>query len=177
MAYFDEYYVENCEIFYKDFSGRHNGKRKFSLYINNEDLLENLRSDGVPIKMREEYNNPDNPPRPYIDVEVTFHDKNWALDRFGNEENSELKVIIVNSKGKRVYTDRNVLGFLDTSRLKDINMVIRPGSWKYQNKEGVKVWLEEMGATKIESKMELKYKDIPDINETTDINFDEIPNE
>lgn len=141
--------IENATIGRKNFGGRESdfndaGKRNFCVYFD-EEMGKNLADEGWPIKFTK--------PRDDGSVEAMLP----VSLRF---DVMPPNIIVINSVGQRQIGEDEASD-LDDYRLKLIDLIIRPYSYDYHGKKGIKAYLKSMYATIDEDVFQKKYANVP----------------
>lgn len=145
--------VENARIAFKNFSGRATkitpkGIRTFSLILD-EDMADKLISDGWNVRYLRPREEGDEP-TPILDVKVRL-DEDTPVP-------AEI-YLIQNGLKHRLYED--TVGMLDEMTFDNIDLIIRPYSWEFGGKTGVKAYLKTLYASGLSDTITSKYLDIP----------------
>lgn len=143
--------IENAKLMFRNFSGasrKYNppGNRNFSVVLDPETATR-LASDGWKIKTlapRDEYTDP----LFLLSVKVKYGDY-------------PPKIVLITSRGKTVM-DVNDIHILDFAILTNVDLMITPYRYEYNDLSGITAYLKSMYATIYEDELEQKYMDIPD---------------
>ena len=161
MANMEPIYIEHAEIRFANFSGiekNYNpaGKRNFCVMLD-DDTAKDMLDRGMNVKYLPAVEGED--PKPYIQVSLSYP-KDYP--------NLWPKVIMINSFGKRELTE-DMLPILDqsSSNFENVDVVIRPYSWEYNGRKGVKAVLKSLYVTIREDEFEIKYAGLPDVPESS----------
>ena len=151
---------ENAKIVHRNFAGRvdqynKDGKRTFSLVIENPDDAEKLIEEGWYVKRFKPRDDQDEPGY-FLPVTVSY--KAYPP-----------KIYLV-SKGNVRLLREDEVGNIDDYEIENVDITIRPYCWEASGKEGVRAYLKTMYVTLVEDDFAYKYqKDIsdpaPDVNE------------
>ena len=139
--------IKNAHIMFRNFSGRpgqynRDGKRAFSVIIEDPDMAKKLLSDGWNVHERQAKEEGD-PPVYTIQVEASF-------------DNIPPRIMRITAHNKMIL-DAEDVGMLDTDEIKTIDLIIRPYNWEVNGKKGVKAYLKSMYVTIDEDEFAEKY--------------------
>jgi len=110
------------------------GKRNFSVVIEDPDFAQELAELGWNVKLKKQYN-PDDPIIHYIDVEVSFRPVRNTPD---------LEVRMITDKAQ-VFLSEDTIEILDHSEISTLDVIIRPYTYTKDNGEdAVKAYLHKM---------------------------------
>lgn len=146
--------MEDARIIFRNFAGKEGkynreGDRNFCVLLD-EETAEKMLQDGWNIKAlhgREE----DDPDQPYLQVSVGFKGRPPTL-------------VMITSRG-RTNLGEDEIELLDWADLKTVDLIIRPYNWEVNGKAGVKAYLKSLYVTINEDDLELKYSDVPEIED------------
>lgn len=170
----DPIVMRDAIIINRNFEGRPEkpynpqGKRNFTLVIDNEEFAHILKDDGWNVKIKES-SDPDEPAVGYLSVTVKFDGKNPP------------KVIqVTNRNGKQKMTPLNEhnISLLDSASIRDVKVEIVPYNWEMKNPKdgtidrGVRAYLRTMYFELIEDCFAADY--YKEDEEDSDIPFDEV---
>lgn len=170
MAELETLYIEHAEIRFNNFSGIEKnfnpaGKRNFCVMLD-KDTAERLVDQGWNVRFLPALDDED--PRAYIQVSLGYPE---------DYPNLWPKVVLINSFGKRELT-QDQLAILDQSisNFENVDVVIRPRSWEFNGKHGVKAMLKSIYVTVKEDEFELKYAGLPDVPDsaTNTMTFEQV---
>ena len=160
------YTINGARIFMKNFSGEERdknpkGNRNFALYLDDEQLVEELVNDGWPVKWfppRE--GDPDQRPQAWMKIKIKFR---YPPD-----------VYLVTRKGKKKLTEHTI-GQLDMTNIAQCDLTFSPYNYDASSvcPAGVSAYLREMYVVKSESELSAKYSNIDDIDDISDPNGDD----
>ena len=148
--------IENAHIVFRNFEGREGtyndaGERGFSVVLDDE-TADAMAKDGWNVKRK--------PPREegdenfnHIPIKVSFKFRPPRI----------VLITTVKGKPKRTNLDEDTCMLLDFADLKTVDLIIRPSSWTFNGKSGVKAYLHAIYATVNQDKFELKYEDVPEL--------------
>lgn len=150
--------LEDARLIFKNFQGKRNdfndeGNRTFGVLIPDE-LVDDLVADGWKIKyLKPKQDDPDEYRQPWLSVRVKF-------------EMYPPIVVLINSRGK-VRLDEKNIDQLDWSSIKTCDVIIRPYNYPALKGRpaGVSAYLKALYVTINEDEFELKYADLPYLNE------------
>lgn len=152
--------IQNARIAFRNFAGRAGkynaeGRMNFVVLLDPEDgdILSRLGWNVKVLKPKPD--NPDQEPKPYIQVSVSFKVK-------------PPKVIVINSAGTQIALDEDSVNMLDWADIENIDITIRPHVWLVNDKIGVKAYLKTFYATLVEDEIEQKYANILDHKDDVD---------
>lgn len=148
--------LENAKLIRKNFRGERKefneeGNRNFGVIIDDE-LAEKLLMDGWNVKrLRPRPDDPDQIAPAWLPVKV----------KFGRIPPI---VVLITSKGK-MCLDEETIGQLDWTRMKAVDLIIRPYEYVKGTRSGVSAYLKSMYVTVDEADdLAYKYIDIPEID-------------
>ena len=141
--------VENAKIIFKNFAGaqkkfNREGERNFNIVFDEEQGQE-LKEIGLntrPLKDKE--GNPTG---------------EWAMKVKVRFDNVPPKIVLISSAGKQVL-DETMVDQLDWARFENIDMVITPYQWNWNDKSGVTAYLKTGYFTLEEDDLDRKYADV-----------------
>lgn len=152
--------IENAEIRFRNFTGaqgqyNRKGDRNFCVLIDPA-VAPAMEEDGWNIKFLKpridketgQQVDPDEVPRPYIQVSVNF-------------DNRPPNIFMISSRGRTRLGEDEVM-VLDFAELKSVDLTINPYPWEVDGKRGIKAYLKSLYATIEEDALDLKYSDVPD---------------
>lgn len=149
--------MENAKIIFRNFSGREErgpqgqifneeGKRNFTLIIEDMDFARTLANDGWNIKFKEPREEGD---EPYATLKVNVSYKVKAPN------------IQVVSKKRTRLTEENV-DLVDGLDIANVDLVINPSYYDIAGRSGISAYLSSMYIVPMEDAFASKYEDIPD---------------
>lgn len=127
--------LDDAHITFRNFGGKVSeynklGERSFALYLDDPDLVENLKADGWNIKYTK-VRDPEDEPRAFTSIKVSF-------DRIPP------KMYFVNERKELTPIREDQLSLLDTEDIAFIDLVINPSYWEKGRESGVKGYLREL---------------------------------
>lgn len=139
--------VRGAKIIFRNFSGKPKeynpeGRRTFSVVIDDEALALRLTADGWNVKLRKPLND-DDPPSWHLPVAVFF-------GKFPP------KIILKTSAGN-VLLDESNIGQLDLAEIVNVDLTIRPRAYDTAGRKGIKAYLKTLAVTVIEDEIEKEY--------------------
>lgn len=150
--------IRDARIIFPNFSGKATnytpeGRRTFSVLIDDEDMANALIQDGWNVKMLRK-RNPDDPQHYHIPVAIFY----------GNYPPS---VTMISGNTKTVL-DESTIQLLDWADIEKVDLTIRPRSYEAAGRKGIKAYLKTMYVTVQEDELaaEYAYLDTPYSNET-----------
>lgn len=144
----DNYFtVRGAKIIFRNFSGKPSqyspeGRRTFSLVIDDPDIAKKLIDDGWNVKSRKPFAEGD-PPSWHLPVAVFFG-------------KYPPKIILKTSSGNTLLDESNV-GMLDWSEIVNVDLTIRPRSYEALGRKGIKAYLKTLAVTIVEDEIEKDY--------------------
>jgi hypothetical protein len=66
-------------------------------------------------------------------------------------------IFVIKSNGERVYLNEDTIGSLQWADIQNVDVIVRPFAWDYNNKSGVKAYVKTMVVTIQEDYLEQKY--------------------
>jgi hypothetical protein len=149
--------MEGARIIFRNFAGKEGqynreGDRNFCVLLD-PDVAEAMAKDGWNIKAlraREEGEEE----QPYVQVAVNFKGR-------------PPRVVMITSRGRTTLFEDEV-EILDWADIQNVDLIIRPYEWVVNGKSGIKAYLQSIYVTIDEDELELKYSDVPDVEERTD---------
>lgn len=155
--------IEGAKLIFKNFNGKENlpynkaGDRNFGVLLD-DDLAKRLEADGWRVKYR--------PPR-----EDDGYEQAWLPVKVKYNKYPPI-VNLINSNGK-IRLNEDTVGQLDWTRIQNADMIINPYEYpemldKQGNvirEAGISAYLKSLYVTVMEDDLDLKYADIPEINE------------
>lgn len=148
--------IRNARIIFRNFAGKASkfsteGRRTFSVLIDDQNLAKSLMDDGwllKPLRKRDE-NDPQN-----YHLPVTVY--------FGNYPP---KVVMINGKNQ-VDLDESTISMIDYQDILNINLTIRPREYNIAGRRGIKAYLKTMVVTVQEDEL---------LTEIGDLNEEDVP--
>lgn len=139
--------IRNAKLIFRNFSGKPSqyspeGRRTFSVVIDDEEFANQLINDGWNVKTRKPYRD-DDPPSFHLPVAVFF-------GKFPP------KVICRGSNGN-VLLDENQVGMLDWVEIVNADLTIRPRTYEIAGRQGIKAYLKTLAVTILEDEIEKEY--------------------
>lgn len=158
MAAEGQLLMENAEIIFRNFAGKEGqynaeGDRNFCVLLDDE-TAKQLVSDGWNVKTlraRDE----DEEPRSYIQVSVKYRGRNGNTVR-------PPSIVLVTSKGRTSLSEAEC-ELLDWVEIKNVDLIVRPFEWAVNGRTGIKAYLKSIYITIQEDQLQLKYADVPEI--------------
>lgn len=153
----EEIKMEGAHIVCRNFAGKKTdfnaeGDRNFGVLLD-DTLAAKLEHDGWNIKMfKPKPDDPNQYRQPWLKVKVKY-------GKFPPIAN------LITVRG-RTRLDENTIGQLDWTRIKNVDLIIRPYNYPASNfsPAGVAAYLKAIYVTVLEDDFAIKYADIPEIN-------------
>lgn len=147
--------IEGARIIFRNFAGKETmynseGDRNFCVLLE-PDAARAMAQDGWNVKTLKPRDGSDEEPQPYIQVSVGYRHR-------------PPRVVMVTSKGRTDLTEAE-LEVLDWVDIANVDLIIRPYTWNVGGRGGIKAYLKSFFVTIEEDYLELKYSDVPDLNE------------
>lgn len=151
----EELKFENCRIVCRNFAGvvsdkNKNGERNFGVILD-EATAQRLEAIGWKIKrFNPRPDDPDQYAQPWLKIKVKF----GKYPPIAN---------IITSRG-RTRLDENTIGMIDTCRIKNVDLIVRPYNYPETNfgPAGVSAYMKAIYVTILEDDFAMKYADIPE---------------
>lgn len=148
--------LENVRLIFRNFSGmegkyNRKGDRNFAVLLPT-DLAEQMLSDGWNIKWLKAKEEGEED-QAYLKVTVRYI-----------EGNRPPRVVMVTSRGKTML-DESMVGMLDWADITHADMILRPYHWEVSGNTGVAAYLQSLYVTIQEDELEIKYGDIPSVEQ------------
>lgn len=139
--------IENAQLIFRNFSGKEGkfnpaGSRNFCVILEDENVVQQMISDGWNIKYLKPRDE-DDLPKAYLKVKVVY----------GKVEPS---VWLITGKNKTLLNEDDI-GALDWADIINADLQIRPYKWEMGNNSGIAAYLDILYATIEENKLEAKY--------------------
>lgn len=142
--------MENVDIQYRNFAGKEgaynkDGERNFCIFLTREDG-ENMKLDGWNIKERKLREGED-VPQMYLQIHMGYKFK-------------APKIVMLTSRGQTPLGEEELI-LLDYADIVKADLIINPGYYDINGKQGLKAWVKTLFVTVYEDELELKYADNP----------------
>lgn len=123
---------KNARIGFRNFSGiekefNPKGKRNFVVFIDDQQIIDNLINDGWNIKFLKPRNE-DDEPQAYLQVAVSF------------DVNPPKFIQMIGDR--RTFLKEDIIDFLDWAEFSNIDVSINPYHWEVAGKSGIKAYLK-----------------------------------
>ena len=158
MTELKEILFENADIKFRNFAGaegafNNEGDRNFCIFLTPDqaDEMDKAGWNVRQLKVRE----PGDIPQDYIQVSLKYRGRPGTNVR-------PPTVVQISSRGRSFLAEED-LEILDWVEIKSVDLVVRPYSWAFSGKSGVKAYLKSLYVTIHEDYLSLKYADIPEI--------------
>lgn len=147
MAKIGNLTIRDAKIIFRNFSGKPTqyapeGRRTFSVVIEDEAFANQLRNDGwnvKPLKQRD----PDEPIHYHLPVAVVY----------GNYP----PLVIMVSNGNQVTLDESSIQCIDWADIEKVDLVIRPRVYEAMGRSGVKAYLKTMAVVVQQDEIAAEY--------------------
>lgn len=144
--------LEGVEVLFKNFSGNKTqynaeGKRNFSILINDIDLAESLIEEGWNLRSLK---NDEDDISWHIPVQINF------------EGRIPPRVFAIKTSGK-LQLNEDTIAMLDFMRIKYVDLSLNPYNWSVSGETGVKAYLNTLYAIIDETQLDLKYEELPEL--------------
>lgn len=142
--------IRDAKIIFRNFSGKATnytpeGRRTFSVLIDDEELVNALRCDGWNVKILRK-RNPDDSQHYHIPVAVFY----------GNYPPS---VTMISGRTKTLL-DESTIQLLDWADIEKVDLTIRPRPYEAAGRKGIKAYLKTMYVTVQEDELAADYADL-----------------
>lgn len=139
--------IRNARLIYRNFRGQANqynpeGRRNFSVVIEDEDFANTLIGDGWNIKPLKKRNDED-PQHYHLPVAVVY--------------GAYPPTIRMISQSGGVILDENTVGMLDWQDIVSVDLIIRPREYEVRGQKGIKAYLKSMNVTVQEDELAAEY--------------------
>lgn len=156
--------IENARIMFRNFTGREGqynreGDRNFVVLIDDPEIEKQLKKDGWNVKYLKPRDE-DDIDQPYLQVSL----------RYGKSRNP--RVGMINSQGL-VDLGEDEVEILDWVDIKKVDMILNPYEWNVRGDSGIKAYLKTLMVTIEEDELELKYSDIPRVQDNEHTDFED----
>lgn len=126
--------IDNARITYKNFrgeGGKYNreGDRNFAVLIPNEEIADELKSEGWNVKIKPPREEGDSPFM-YLPVKVKFSEYGPTVYLVSGHRHTKL--------------DESTIGMLDNLAIREVGMDLRPYDWEVNGNTGRTAYLESM---------------------------------
>lgn len=161
----DNITIMNAVIINRNFEGRAEkpfnpqGKRNFTVAIEDDELANTLMSDGWNVKpSKKNGEDPESPNRYFLSVSVNFE---------GKYPPRIIQVTKVGGRFKKTPINEQTAALIDTAEIKNVNLEIAPNNWTMPDgKSGVRAYLKTMYYELVEDCFASLYEDESDFSET-----------
>lgn len=142
--------IRDARIIFRNFSGKATnftpeGRRTFSVLIDDEGLANALLQDGWNVKTLRK-RNPDDPQHYHLPVSVFY----------GNYPPS---IVMISGRTKTVL-DESTVQLLDWADIEKVDLTIRPRAYEAAGRKGIKAYLKTMYVTVQEDELAAEYADL-----------------
>ena len=134
--------IRDCKVDYLNLSGEKteynpNGYRKFSVILDDEDVVNRMIEDGWNIKPYRP-NRQDHAPEWKLEVEARWRNKKGELLP------KRLQPRIYTLARKKTELTEETVGTLDGANIDKVSLTIRPRIWDVSGRQGVKAFVKNM---------------------------------
>lgn len=153
--------IEGAKLVFKNFQGKADdynsaGNRNFGVILDDQ-VAALLEEDGWYVRhLRPREDDPEGYATPWLKVKVNYD----------HERNLVPTAMMITSRGKKRLTEETI-GQLDWTNIEYADVIISPYNYPARNGKpaGVSAYLKSLVVKVIEDDLELKYADIPDLDE------------
>lgn len=154
--------IENARIFYKNFTGREGqyneeGDRNFGCALP-ADVAQYMQTDGWNVKFSKPREEGDIP-EPWIPIAVSFRNRPprvVVIARKYNHRTGEFEQV-------RTTLTQDLVGMLDYADMENVDLIINPYAYNFNNRAGIKAYLQAIYVTIRMDALEEKYAAIPEV--------------
>lgn len=159
----DNVTIEAARIFYKNFSGREGqynqeGDRNFACALP-ADVAQLMKEDGWNVKFSKPREEGDIP-EPWVPIAVNFKNNRpprvVVIARKYNPRTGEFEQV-------RTTLTEELVGMLDYADMENIDLIINPFPYNFNNRAGIKAYLKAIYVTIRMDELEEKYAAIPEV--------------
>lgn len=149
----NEITIKDAQIIFRNFRGEGSaynpvGRRTFSVVLRDEELVNDLISDGWNIKMLKKREEDD--------------EQAWHLPVRCKFDVRSPKIYICtypNGKLKKTLLDEDSVGMLDWAELAKVDLIVSPYQWQMNGREGITAYLKVMYVTVVEDSLADDYQE------------------
>lgn len=146
--------LEGVQIIFRNFAGNEGqynraGERNFAVALDPE-VAEAMAADGWNVKYSKQREDEDQP-RAYLPVAVNYRGPRPP------------KVVFVKSNGKLTIPEE-MLEIVDWADIEHVDLILNPYQWDVNGNTGIKAYLKSAYIVIREDELELRYRDIPEID-------------
>lgn len=154
----DEVLIENAKIIWRNFEGRaeqynREGERYFHVVLTPKQA-EDMTADGWNVKCKLPKEEGDEP-LCHLKVKVSFRGR------------IPPRIIMISSRG-RTFLDAELCKLVDIAEIEKVDLILNPFHWTVDGNKGTKAYLKTFVMTIYEDALELKYRDVPDVESPQD---------
>lgn len=152
--------MEGVDLIFRNFAGKEGpynaeGDRNFGVLLD-EKTAEHLNECGYNVKWLKPRDEGDEP-QAYLQVSFKYRGRDGRKLRPPH-------VVMITSRG-RTQLHEDEVEMLDWVDMKQVDLVVRPREWEVRGKTGIKAYLQSIFVVIDEDPLELKYAEVPDVQE------------
>ena len=149
MPKLDDLIIENANILFRNFAGEPsqfnpNGRRTFTLVLDDDEIAEKLSNDGWNVKIRTPKEGQDFEPYKFLNCELKF-----IADAPNVRRDPEVYLVSYDAD-RTMHKTRltaETVGMLDSADISNIDIDLTPYHWNANGNSGVKAYVRTMYVT------------------------------